>query len=118
MNQRRELWTALLVTALVRAVTVTLLLTVFWGTPAVSHLVQDIRTWREFFAETQAGAIPHGNLTKENPVPGGVFYWLMSPVIRPPHFRQTLVVPPGFFGASGPVNPRLTFRPAREARPS
>jgi len=59
------LWTALLVTAIVRAVTVTLLLTVFWGTPAVSHLVQDIRTWRDFFAETQAGAIPYVNLTKE-----------------------------------------------------
>jgi hypothetical protein len=63
MNKPRELWTALAVTLFVRAVTVTLLLTVFWLAPAVSHLVQDIRTWREFFAETQAGAIPYVNLT-------------------------------------------------------
>jgi hypothetical protein len=84
------------VTALVRAVTVTLLLTVFWGSPAVSHLVQDIRTWREFFAETQAGAIPYVNLTKEYPVLGGILYWLMSPFIRPDDLRQTIVVHAAF----------------------
>ena len=111
------LWTALLVTAIVRAVTVTLLLTVFWGTPAVSHLVQDIRTWRDFFAETQAGAIPYVNLTKEYPVLGGILYWLMSPFIRPDDLRQTIVVHAAFMGIADLINVVLFYRLAREIAP-
>jgi hypothetical protein len=117
MNHTRRLWTALLVTAIVRAVTVTLLLTVFWGTPAVSHLVQDIRTWREFFAETQAGAIPYVNLTKEYPVLGGILYWLMSPFIRPDDLRQTISVHAVFMTAADLINAALFYRLAREIAP-
>ena len=117
MNQRREIWTALLVTALVRAVTVTLLLTVFWGTPVISHLVQDIRTWREFFAETQAGAIPYVNLTKEYPVLGGILYWLMSPLIRPDDLRQTIAVHAAFMTVADLINAALFYRLAREIAP-
>jgi hypothetical protein len=117
MNRPRELWTALAVTLLVRAVTVTLLLTVFWSTPAVSHLVQDIRTWREFFAETQAGAIPYVNLTKEYPVLGGILYWLMSPFIRPDDLRQTIVVHAAFMTAADLINAALFHRLAREIAP-
>ena len=117
MNKPRELWTALAVTLFVRAVTVTLLLTVFWGTPAVSHLVQDIRTWREFFAETQAGAIPYVNLTKEYPVLGGILYWLMSPFIRPDDLRQTIAVHAAFMTVADLVNTVLFYRLAREIAP-
>jgi hypothetical protein len=117
-NDRRPgLWTALLVTAVVRAVTVTLLLTVFWATPAASHLVQDIRTWREFFAETQAGAIPYVNLTKEYPVLGGILYWLMSPFVRPDDLRQTIAVHAAFMGIADLVNAALFHRLAREIAP-
>ncbi len=111
------LWTALLITAVVRAVTVTLLLTVFWHTQAASHLVQDIRTWREFFAETQAGAIPYVNLTKEYPVLGGILYWLMSPFIRPDDLRQTIVVHAVFMGVADLINAALLYRLAREVAP-
>ena len=111
------LWTAVLATAIVRGITVTLLLTVFWGTPAVSHLVQDIRTWRDFFAETQAGAIPYVNLTKEYPVLGGILYWLMSPFIRPDDLRQTIAVHAAFMGVADLINAALFYRMARETAP-
>jgi hypothetical protein len=117
MNKPRELWTALAVTLIVRVVTVTLLLTVFWSAPAVSHLVQDIRTWREFFAETQAGAIPYVNLTKEYPVLGGILYWLMSPFIRPDDLRQTIAVHAAFMTVADLVNTVLFYRLAREIAP-
>jgi hypothetical protein len=117
MSKARELWTALVVTVIVRAVTVLLLLTVFWSTPAVSHLVQDIRTWREFFAETQAGAIPYVNLTKEYPVLGGILYWLMSPFIRPDDLRQTIAVHAAFMTAADLINTVLFYRLAREIAP-
>ena len=117
MNPATRDLTALLVTATVRAVTVTLLLTVLWGTPAVSHLVQDIRTWRDFFVETQAGAIPYVNLTKEYPVLGGILYWLMSPFIRPDDLRQTIVVHAAFMGIADLINVVLFYRLAREIAP-
>jgi len=117
MNKPRELWTALAVTLIVRVVTVTLLLTVFWSAPAVSHLVQDIRTWREFFAETQAGAIPYVDLTKEYPVLGGILYWLMSPFIRPDDLRQTIAVHAAFMTVADLVNTVLFYRLAREIAP-
>ena len=116
-NDRPGVWTALLVVAIVRAVTVLLLLTVFWPTPAASHLVQDIRTWRDFFAETQAGAIPYVNLTKEYPVLGGILYWLMSPFIQPDDLRQTIVVHAAFMGVADLLNTFLFYRLAREIVP-
>jgi len=103
--------------ALVRAVTVALLLTVFWNTPMVSHLVQDIRTWRDFFAETQAGAIPYVTITKEYPVLGGMLYWLMSPFVRPDDLRQTILVHAVFMTVADLVNTVLFYRVAREIAP-
>jgi hypothetical protein len=111
------LGTALLITAVVRALTVALLLTVFWPTPVVSHLVQDIRTWREFFAETQAGAIPYVSLTKEYPVLGGILYWLMSPFVRPDDLRQTIVVHAAFMGVADLINAALLYKLARQIAP-
>ncbi|PYQ43408.1 MAG: hypothetical protein DMF77_09970, partial [Acidobacteria bacterium] len=89
----------------------------FWHTQAASHVVQDIRTWREFFAETQAGAIPYVKLTKEYPVLGGILYWLMSPFIRPDDLRQTIVVHAVFMGVADLINAALLYRLAREIAP-
>jgi hypothetical protein len=111
------LGTALALTLAVRLITVFLLLTVFWDTPTVSHLVQDIRTWREFFIETQAGAIPYVDLTKEYPVLGGILYWLMSPFIRPDDLRQTIVVHAAFMTAADLMNAAIFYRLAREIAP-
>lgn len=113
----RGLGTALTATFLARAVTVGLLLTVFWRTSAVSHLVQDIRTWRDFFVEAQAGAIPYVNFTKEYPVLGGILYWLMSPFVRPDDLRQTIAVHAAFMTAADLLNAALFFRLAREIAP-
>lgn len=109
--------TALAVTLIVRLITVSLLVTVFWDTPTVSHLVQDIRTWRDFFAETQAGAIPYVNLTKEYPVLGGILYWMMSPFVRPDDLRQTILVHAAFMTAADLLNAALFYRLAREIAP-
>ena len=49
-----EQWRAAFVVAVVKAIALTLLVTDCWGAAWVSHLVQDIRTWREFFLHTQA----------------------------------------------------------------
>ena len=109
--------TALVITALVRVVTVALLLTVLWGTQPVSHLVQDIRTWRDFFVETQAGAIPYVTITKEYPVLGGILYWLMSPFVHPDDLRQTIVVHAAFMLVADLVNAALFFPLARAIAP-
>jgi hypothetical protein len=111
------LWIVLLATLVVRVITVALLLTVFWRTPAVSHLVQDIRTWRDFFAETQAGAIPYVDLTREYPVLGGILYWLMSPFIRPDDLKQTIAVHAAFMTVADLVSAALFYRLAREIAP-
>jgi hypothetical protein len=116
-HNRPGLRTALAITAIVRLVTVLLIVTVFWDTPAVSHLVQDIRTWREFFAETQAGAIPYVTLTKEYPVLGGILYWMMSPFVRPDDLRQTILVHAAFMTAADLVNAAIFYRLAHEIAP-
>jgi hypothetical protein len=111
------LGSALVVTALVRLITVGLLLTVLWPTQTASHLVQDIRTWRDFFAETQAGGIPYVTFTKEYPVLGGVLYWLMSPFVHPDDLRQTIVIHAAFMTAADLVNAAVFFSLARAIAP-
>jgi hypothetical protein len=109
--------TALALTLAVRLVTVVLLVTVLWDTPAVSHLVQDIRTWREFFEATQAGAVPYVDLTKEYPVLGGILYWMMSPFVRPDDLRQTIVVHAAFMTVADLLSAAVFYRVAREIAP-
>jgi hypothetical protein len=108
---------ALIATAVARVVVVTLALTVLWDTPVVSHLVQDLRTWREFFLATQEGAIPYVHLTKEYPVLGGVLYWLMSPFVNADDLKQTIAVHAVFMGAADLLNAALFFRLARAIAP-
>jgi hypothetical protein len=109
--------TALALTALARLITVFLVVTVFWDSPIVSHLVQDIRTWREFFHETQAGAIPYVDLTKEYPVLGGILYWMMSPFVRADDLRQTIVVHAAFMAIADLLSAAIFYRLAREIAP-
>ncbi|HUG54852.1 MAG TPA: glycosyltransferase family 87 protein, partial [Vicinamibacteria bacterium] len=116
-DNARELALALAATALARALTVHLLLNVFWETATVSHLVQDIRTWREFFLEAQAGGIPYVTFTKEYPVLGGLLYWLMSPFVRADDLRQTIAVHAAFMGVADLANAWLFYRLAREIAP-
>jgi len=111
------LGTALLATLAARAIVVTVALTVLWDTPMVSHLVQDLRTWREFFLATQAGAIPYVHLTKEYPVLGGILYWLMSPFVDADDLKQTIVVHAVFMGVADLLNAAIFFRLARALAP-
>ncbi len=111
------LGTALAIVTVVRMITVGFLLTDLWHTQVASHLVQDIRTWRDFFVDTQAGAIPYVTITKEYPVLGGILYWLMSPFVRPDDLRQTILVHAVFMTVADLVNTVLFFRLAREIAP-
>jgi hypothetical protein len=108
------------VVALVIAVKVAALgalVTVLWDRPWVSHLVQDIRTWRDFFLATQAGLVPYVHLSKEYPVLGGALYWAMSPFVRAADLRQTVFVHGVFMLAADLLNAVLFFRLARGAAP-
>jgi hypothetical protein len=116
-GQGPGLGTALIATAVARAVVVTLALTVLWDTAMVSHLVQDLRTWREFFLATQAGAIPYVHLTKEYPVLGGTLYWLMSPFVNADDLKQTIAVHAVFMGVADLLNAAIFFRVARALAP-
>jgi hypothetical protein len=94
-----------------------LLLTLFWPTATVSHLVQDIRTWREFFEDVRAGLVPYVHITKEYPVLGGVLYWLMAPFVDPADLRQTVLVHGLFMAAADLVNTVLFFKAVRGISP-
>ena len=111
-------WRAAAIVALWKAMALGLLVTLFWDAPWVSHLVQDIRTWREFFLSTQAGLVPYVDITKEYPVLGGVLYWAMSPFVDANDLRQTVVVHGLFMLAADVLNAVLFYRLARAIAPS
>jgi hypothetical protein len=104
--------------AVVKIIALALLVTDCWGSPWVSHLVQDIRTWREFFLSTQAGLVPYVHLTKEYPVLGGALYWAMSPFVEADDLRQTVIVHGLFMLAADVLNAVLFYRLARTVLPS
>ena len=111
-------WRAALVVAAVKAVALALLLSSFWDAPWVSHLVQDIRTWRDFFVDAQAGLVPYVHFTKEYPVLGGALYWAMSPFVHPDDLRQTVLVHGLFMLAADVLNAVLFYRLARGILPA
>jgi hypothetical protein len=111
-------WRATSVVALWKAMALGLLLTLFWDAAWVSHLVQDIRTWRGFFLSTQAGLVPYVDITKEYPVLGGALYWAMSPFVDPEDLRQTVLVHGLFMLAADLVNTVLFYRLAHGILPS
>ena len=94
-----------------------LLLTLFWDSATVSHLVQDLRTWREFFHDVRSGLVPYVHITKEYPVLGGVLYWLMAPFVDPDDLRQTVLVHGLFMLAADLVNAVLFFHAVRGIAP-
>jgi hypothetical protein len=94
-----------------------LLVTVVWDQFWVSHLVQDIRTWRDFFLSAQAGLVPYVHMTKEYPVLGGALYWAMSPFVDTDDLRQTVLVHGIFTMAADVLNAYIFFRLARGIRP-
>ena len=95
-----------------------LLLTLFWPTATVSHLVQDLRTWRGFFEDVQAGLVPYVHITKEYPVLGGVLYWLMAPFVQADDLRQTVLVHGLFMLAADLLNTVLFFGAVRRLAPA
>ncbi len=104
--------------ALAKVAALALLVTVFRNEPWVSHLVQDIRTWRDFFLATQAGLVPYVHITKEYPVLGGALYWAMSPFVRAGNLGQTVLVHGLFMMAADLLNTVLFYRLARGIRPA
>ena len=106
------------IVALWKAMALGLLVTLFWDAPWVSHLVQDIRTWRGFFLSTQEGLVPYVDITKEYPVLGGVLYWAMSPFVDADDLRQTVFIHGLFSLAADVLNAVLFHRLARAIAPS
>ena len=111
-------WRAASIVALWKAMALGLLVTLFWDAAWVSHLIQDIRTWHDFFLSTQAGLVPYVDITKEYPVLGGALYWAMSPFVEAGDLRQTIVVHGLFMLAADVLNAVLFYRLARAVAPS
>ncbi len=114
---RRELVTVLAVVLLWKAAALALLLTLFWDTASASHLVQDMRTWHDFFVDARAGLVPYVHFTKEYPVLGGAVYWLLTPLVDPENLRQTVLVHGIFMGLVDLVNAALFHRAVRDVAP-
>src|SRR5262245_19743363 len=104
MSPRKELALVLLAAALAKGIVLSLGLTVFWNSPQVSHAVQDLRTWKEFFRAAQAGLVPYVDFSKEYPVGAGMFYWALSRWVDAEDLRQTLLLHALVMGAIDLVN--------------
>ena len=113
----RELAAALIATAVARAVVLTLGLNHFWDSPFVSHMVQDLRTWHDFFLEAQAGLIPYVDFSKEYPVGAGILYWILTPFVDPWNLWQTVRVHGVAMAAVDLVNTALAYRLFRARSP-
>ncbi|HET7747322.1 MAG TPA: hypothetical protein VFM29_08470, partial [Vicinamibacteria bacterium] len=83
---------AILVTVAVKAAAVVLMLTVFQPTYWFNHLILDVFTWREFFADVQGGLFPYVHIAREYPVGAGMIYWAMSPLMDPGFGMGMLIV--------------------------
>ncbi|MFI5183289.1 MAG: hypothetical protein ACHQNV_02740 [Vicinamibacteria bacterium] len=112
-----ELAVALLATAVARVIVLTLGLYDFWDTSFVSHIVQDLRTWHDFFLKTRSGLTPYVDFSKEYPVGAGMLYWAMARFVDPEDLRQTVFVHGLAMGAIDLVNTALAYRLFREKSP-
>jgi hypothetical protein len=113
----RELATALAATASARGLVLFLGLTAFWDSAFVSHMVQDLRTWHDFFVKAQAGLTPYVDFTKEYPVGAGMLYWALARFVDSESLRQTVLVHGLVMGALDLVNTALAYRLFREKSP-
>lgn len=114
----RELAVALLATAAARAVVLYVGLCWLWDTAYVSHMVQDLRTWHDFFVWARAGLVPYVDFTKEYPVGAGLLYWMLVPFVDPENLRQTVLVHGLAMGAVDLVNVTVIYGLLRERNPS
>ncbi len=108
---------ALLATAVARAIVLTLGLSDLWDTPFVGHMVQDLRTWHDFFVKARSGLTPYVDFSKEYPVGAGVLYWALAPFVDPEDLRQTVFVHGLAMGAVDLVNTVLIYRLFRDKNP-
>lgn len=113
----RELAAALAATAAARVLVLLLGLTTLWDSAFVSHMVQDLRTWHDFFVKAQAGLTPYVDFTKEYPVGAGMLYWALARFVDPENLRQTVLVHGVVMGALDLVNTALAYRLFREKSP-
>lgn len=113
----RELAAALAATAAARMLVLLLGLTTCWDTAYVSHMVQDLRTWHDFFVKAQAGLTPYVDFSKEYPVGAGMLYWALSRLVDPEDLRQTVLAHGLVMGAFDIVNTALAYRLFREKSP-
>jgi len=113
----RQLALVLLAAALARGVVLCLGLTLFWDTPALSHAVQDLRTWKGFFTSAQAGLIPYVDFSKEYPVGAGIFYWVLSRWVDAEDLRRTVLIHGLIMGAVDLVNAALAYAILRKLAP-
>ncbi len=106
---RRDLAIALALTAAARLLLLYLGLCVLWSTPYVGHMVQDLRTWHDFFAWTREGRIPYVDFAKEYPVGAGLLYWALVPLLDPENLRRTVLVHGLLMGAVDLANVAILF---------
>src|SRR4030095_11475387 len=117
MSRSRELALVLLAAALARGILLWLGLTVFWTSPELSHAVQDIRTWKDFFTAAQAGLVPYVDFSKEYPVGAGMFYWALSRWVDAEDLRQTVLLHALVMGAVDLVNAAIAYAMLRRLAP-
>lgn len=117
MSRSRELALVLLTAALARGILLWLGLTVFWNSPELSHAVQDIRTWKDFFTAAHAGLVPYVDFSKEYPVGAGMFYWALSRWVEAEDLRQTVLLHALVMGAVDLVNAAIAYAMLRRLAP-
>jgi len=112
-----ELAVALFATAAARAAVLYLGLGPLWDTAYVSHMVQDLRTWHDFFVWVRGGLTPYVDFAKEYPVGAGLLYWGLVPFVDPENLRQTVLVHGIAMGSVDLVNVTLIYGLLRERSP-
>jgi hypothetical protein len=112
-----ELGAAVLAAVVARAIVLTLGLSDLWDTPYVSHMVQDLRTWHDFFVKARNGLTPYVDFSKEYPVGAGVLYWAMARFVDPEDLRQTVLVHGLWMGVFDLANTVLAYRLFRAKNP-
>jgi hypothetical protein len=108
-SPRRDLAMALALTAAARLLILYLGLCVLWNTAYVGHMVQDLRTWHDFFVWTRQGRIPFVDFSKEYPVGAGLLYWALTPFLDPDNLRRTVLIHGLVMGTVDLVNVAILF---------
>jgi hypothetical protein len=108
-GSRRDLVAALVATAASRVLVLYLVLSLLWDTAFVSHMVQDLRTWHDFFVWVREGRTPYVDFPKEYPVGAGLLYWALVPFLDPDNLRRTVLVHGAAMGLVDLANVALIY---------